>query len=116
MNARWERKDVGHVQLALIARQLGARGPLIGSQREPGWGANLSAVFSTFGKDSLQAQLTYGEGLFRYCNDDFINNDAAFDRRGNLSRIPYFGAMFGYTHHWSDEWRSTVSYGYVHLA
>jgi hypothetical protein len=115
MNARWESKDVGHAQLALIARHLGARGPLIGSQREVGWGANLSAACTPFGKDSVQAQLTYGEGLFRYSNDDFINNDAAFDRRGNLSRIPYFAAMVGYTHHWNDELRSTVSYGYVHL-
>jgi len=23
--------------------------------------------------------------------------------------------MLGYTHHWNDEWRSTATYGYVHL-
>src|SRR5205085_6493081 len=48
-------------------------------------------------------------------NDDFVNNDAAFDHHGNLEAIPYFAGMFGYTHHWTDEVRSTASYGYVHL-
>jgi hypothetical protein len=115
MNARWEKKDVGHVQLAIMGRHLGVRGPITGNQGAFGFGVNLSAVFTTSGRDSLQLQLTYGEGIFRYSNDDFIPNDAAFDRGGNLEPIPYFGALWGYTHHWNDEWRSTGTYGYVHL-
>jgi hypothetical protein len=115
MNARWERKDTGHVQLAVMGRDLGVRGPVVGSQRAFGWGVNLSGAFSTFGKDTTQIQFTYGEGIFRYSNDNFFNNDAAFDSGGDLDPIPYFAAMFGYTHHWSEEWRSTGSYGYVHL-
>ena len=59
--------------------------------------------------------MTYGQGLFRYSNDDFANNDAAFDESGNLSPIPYFGGMVGFTHKWSDTLRSSASYGYVHL-
>ena len=57
----------------------------------------------------------YRHAIFRFSNDDFANNDAAFDSSGNLEPIPYLGAMLGYTHHWSEEWRSTGSYGYVHL-
>src|SRR5262249_54594905 len=64
---------------------------------------------------SVQTQLTYGEGLFRYFNDDFQNNDAAFDSSGNLTAIPACGAMIGYSHKWTDYLRSTVTYGYVHL-
>ena len=115
VNARWEEDKVGHLQLAAIFRNLAVNGPVAGSQRTFGWGVNLSAAFSTFGKDSVQGQLTYGEGIFRYCNDDFFNNDAAFDSNGDLKPIPYFGAMLGYTHHWNEEWRSTATYGYVHL-
>ena len=115
VNARWEEEKTGHVQIAVIFRNLGVRGPIAGNQRAFGWGINLSGVCVPFGKDSLQAQLTYGEGIFRYCNDDFFNNDAAFDSNGNLEPIPYFGAMFGFTHHWTDELRSTITYGYVHL-
>jgi hypothetical protein len=115
VNFRWEEEKVGHLQIAAILRDIAVRGPITGSQSAFGWGLNLSLAASTVGKDSAQVQLTYGEGLFRYCNDDFVNNDAAFDSGGDLDPIPYFGAMAGYTHHWSDEWRSTVSYGYVHL-
>jgi hypothetical protein len=43
------------------------------------------------------------------------SNDAAFDSDGNLEPIPYFGGMAGYTHHWTGAFRSTASYGYVHL-
>jgi hypothetical protein len=59
--------------------------------------------------------VTYGHGLFRYFNDDFVNNDAAFNGSGDLTAIPAFGATIGYTHKWSETLRSTLSYGYVHL-
>lgn len=114
-NARWERSEVGHVQLASIFRDIGVRGSSQGNQDVLGWGVNLTGGFDTIGRDTVQTQLTYGEGLFRYCNDDFENNDAAFDADGDLEAIPYFGGMLGYTHHWSDSFRSTLSYGYVHL-
>jgi hypothetical protein len=114
-NLRWEEAEVGHMQFAVIFRDLAVKGPIAGSQSAFGWGLNWSNAFKVYGKDSAQLQLTYGEGIFRYCNDDFFNNDAAFDSKGDLDPIPYFGAMLGYTHHWSDEWRSTATYGYVHL-
>jgi hypothetical protein len=115
VNARWERSGTGHVQLASIFRDIGVRGSSNGNQDVFGWGLNLSGGFDTIGRDTLQTQLTYGDGLFRYCNDDFQNNDAAFDKDGDLEAIPYFGAMLGYTHHWNESFRSTASYGYVHL-
>ena len=114
-NVRWEEKDTGHVQFAVMFRRLGVRGPIVGNQRTFGWGLNLSGGFTVWGKDSIQLQGTYGEGIFRYINDDFFNNDAAFDRDGDLKAIPYAGLMFGFTHHWSDEYRSTITYGYAHL-
>jgi hypothetical protein len=115
INIRWENEKVGHVQLAGIARDIGVRGPVVGDQSVLGWGLNLSSSINVFGRDSVQGQLTYGEGIFRFSNDDFFNNDAAFDSSGDLEALPYLGVMFGYTHHWSDNWRSTVSYGYVNL-
>lgn len=114
-NVRWEDSEVGHVQFGTILRDIGVKGPITGEQTAFGWGVNLSAVFNVFEGDSFQAQLTYGEGLFRYFNDDFANNDAAFDSSGDLTPIPAFGAVIGYTHKWTDTVRSTVSYGYVHL-
>ncbi len=115
INVRWEKEKVGHVQLAAIGRDIGVRGPVVGDQSVLGWGFNLSSSLNVFGKDSVQGQATYGEGIFRFSNDDFSNNDAAFDSSGDLQALPYLGLMFGYTHYWSDNWRSTVSYGYVKL-
>jgi hypothetical protein len=115
LNVRWENKDIGHVQLGAIFRDIGVKGPIVGNQSTFGWGLNLAGSFNITENDSLQAQVTYGEGLFRYFNDDFVNNDAAFDRNGDLTAIPAFGAMVGFTHKWSDVWRSTASYGYVQL-
>jgi DcaP outer membrane protein len=115
LNVRWEDSKYGHVQLGAIFRDIGVKGPVVGNQSTFGWGVNLSSSLNVFDSDSLQTQLTYGQGLFRYFNDDFQNNDAAFDSSGDLTAIPAFGAMIGYTHKWNDYLRSTASYGYVHL-
>lgn len=115
LNVRWENKDIGHVQFGAIFRDIGVRGPIVGSQSTFGWGLNLASSLNITENDSVQTQLTYGQGLFRYFNDDFMNNDAAFDRNGELTAIPAFGGMIGVTHKWNDTFRSTASYGYVHL-
>jgi hypothetical protein len=115
LNVRWEDSKYGHVQLGAIFRDIGVKGPIVGNQNTFGWGVNLSTSLNVFDGDSMQGQLTYGQGLFRYFNDDFQNNDAAFNSSGNLTAIPAFGAMIGYTHKWTDKFRSTASYGYVHL-
>jgi len=110
-NVRWEDSKIGHVQFGTILRDIGVKGRIVGDQSTFGWGVNLSSSLNVFERDSVQTQLTYGEGLFRYFNDDFVNNDAAFDSSGELKAIPAFGAMIGYTHKWSDYLRSTASYG-----
>ena len=115
MNVRWENAKWGHAQLGSVLRSIGARGTGVGNQSVFGWGFNLASSINVWKKDSAQAQLTYGEGIFRYMNDDFINNDAAFDSDGDLKAIPCFGAMAGYTHHWSDAFRSTATFGYINL-
>jgi hypothetical protein len=115
MNVRWENTDVGHVQLANILRDIAVDDSGHGRQSTLGWGFNLAAGLNAWGDDTWQGQATYGHGLFRYSNDDFVNNDAGFDHQGNIEAIPYLGLMTGYTHHWTDEWRSTASAGYVHL-
>ena len=113
-NVRWEHKDVGHVQLANIVRYLGARNAgIAGDDNALGWGVNLSGNFKVWNRDSVQAQVTYGEGIFHFANDNFSNNDAAFDSDGDLRALPYLGLMAGYTHHWSDQFRSTASFGYI---
>ncbi len=120
VNVRWENKKVGHVQVAGILRDVGANSQTNGNQSAFGWGVMGAAGLNVFTKDSLQAQVTYGEGYFHFANDNFTytgfnGGDAAYDKNGNLTAMPFFSAMLGYTHHWTDSFRSTVSAGYNDL-
>ena len=116
-NVRWARVGVGHVQFGTILRYLGAKNNTFNFDDNTfGWGTNLSAGFDLFRNDTVLAQVTYGEGIGRYGNDtSFFDTDAAFDADGDLQALGYFGGFLGYTHRWSDEWRSTATYGYVSL-
>lgn len=119
-NVRWEDKNIGHVQFATILRGVGAESDTFGDDTVLGWGLMTSAGLKVFARDSVQAQLTYGEGYFHFVNDNFTysgfgGGDAAYDSSGDLKALPYFSAMFGYTHHWTEKLRSTASFGYVNL-
>jgi hypothetical protein len=114
-NVRWEDQQAGHVQLGTIFRALGANDPVAGDQTVFGWGLNLAGSLNVWAKDSLQFQGTYGRGVFHYINDNSVNNDVTYDNRGNLTALPFFGAMAGYTHPWTERLRSTAAFGYNHL-
>jgi hypothetical protein len=116
VNARWERSGVGHVQLSSIVRDIRIRSNVVDDDNVLGWGFNIGAGFDITKNDSLQALVVYGEGIGALGNDSgFDNTDAAFNDDGDLEALPYFSAMLGLTHRWSDIWRSTVSYGYVNV-
>lgn len=115
MNVRWESATWGHVQCSGVIRDIGSSGPVLGNQSVLGWGVNLCSSINVFNGDSFQEEVTYGEGIFRYFNDDFFNNDTAYGYAGNLVAIPVFGAMGAYTHKWNDEFRSTATCGYVNI-
>jgi len=115
-NLRWEKSDAGHFQLGSIFRSIGAKGENVGSQRVFGWGVSASGGVNLTSRDLLQAWFVYGEGIGGLGNDSgFENTDAAFDISGRLHALRYFSALGGYTHHWNDQWRSTLSYGYVNV-
>ena len=119
-NVRWEKAGAGHVQFATLLRDIGADSQALGNENVLGWGLMLSAGLDVYKRDTVQAQVTYGEGYFHYINDNFTyagfaGGDAAYDKSQDLSALPCFSAMAGYTHHWTDKFRSTASFGYVHL-
>jgi hypothetical protein len=88
MNVRWENAKWGHVQLGGVARSIGAERSGMGNDSVFGWGLNLASSINVFKHDSFQTQLTYGEGILRHMNDDFVNNDAAYDSSGHLQDWP----------------------------
>lgn len=110
---RWE-GDVGHVQGATIFRELSYENDGGSDDNVFGWGVSLSGSLNVGEDDKLSAQATYGEGISRYINDLSGEELDAALAGGHFEAIPVFAAMAGYTHRWNDQWRSTISGGYVH--
>jgi hypothetical protein len=112
---RWE-GDVGHVQLSALFRSIAYEADNASDDSVFGWGLNASGAFNVFEKDKLFWQAAYGEGMARYVNDLGGGDlDAAPDASGDLEALPVFAAAVGYTHHWSKQFRSAVSYGYINV-
>jgi hypothetical protein len=115
-NTRYEKEGLGHVQFSALFRDLGAKDGLGRTHEAFGWGLNVS-LNADLGKcDTLQLLGVYGHGVGGLGNDSgFFNSDAAFKSNGALEALPYWSVSAGYTHKWSDQFRSTFTYGYVNL-
>jgi hypothetical protein len=115
-NTRYEKAGFGHLQFSTIFRDIGARNGLGQDFHVFGWGVNLSAGLDITERDALQVLGVYGEGVGGMGNDtSFLNSDAAFKSNGQLEALPYWSATAGFTHRWNDQFRSTITYGYVNL-
>jgi porin-like protein len=114
-NVRWE-PGWGHLQFSSIARSLSTRGGAFGHTNAFGWGVNLSGSAGITDDTTVQWLGVVGEGVGGLGNDaGFDNTDAAFDNPGNLEALPYQSGMLALTHHWTPRWRSTGTFGYVHI-
>jgi hypothetical protein len=114
-HVRIEDQKWGHVQLSGIYRMFSYENDWRHDDTN-GWGVSLSAGFKVFARDSFVVQATYGEGIARYVQDPSgLNLDAGLDEHSVLKAIPVFAFSVGYTHQWSEKWKSTMSYGYVSL-
>jgi hypothetical protein len=115
-NTRYEKAGLGHLQFSSLFRDIGAKDGLGDDLHVFGWGLNLSAGIDVTKKDFLQLLGVSGHGIGGQGNDaGFVNSDAAFKSNGNLEALPYWSATAGYTHKWNDQFRSTLTYGYVNL-
>ena len=84
------------------------------SQTEFGWGANLSFALNITDSDDFGFLVVGGDGIGGQGNDaGFLNTDAAIDANGDLQTLPYYSGMLSFRHRWSEDWRSTATYGYV---
>src|SRR5262245_2639520 len=115
-NTRYEKAGFGHLQFSTMLRSLGAQDDLGRDHHVLGWGVNMGAGLALTTRDALQLLGIYGEGVGGMGNDtSFVNSDAAFDATGDLEALPYWSVMAGFTHRWSEAFRSTITYGYVNL-
>lgn len=112
--ARMER-EWGHLQLGAVARSLGYDGDGR-DDRTFGGGLQLSGSYAVAERDLLLFGLVGGKGIARYTADLTGSGlDAAIDADGRLRALPLHGGFFGYTHYWSDMWRSNLVYGRLYL-
>lgn len=112
--ARMER-EWGHLQLGAVARSLGYDGDGR-ADRTFGGGLQLSGSYTVAERDLLLFGLVGGKGIARYTADLTGSGlDAAIDADGRLRALPLHGGFFGYTHYWSDMWRSNLVYGRLYL-
>jgi hypothetical protein len=78
---------------------------------ETGWGLFGGAVIPTFGDDSLQLNVTYGEGVGRYLISGG-GQDACLGADGKLDATEQLGIAAAYTRNWTPTVYSNVVYGH----
>lgn len=112
--AVWTVKETGHVQTAVVLRQIRGEWDLDpGTVRSvPAWGATVSGVipFPYFDlTDRLIFQVNAGTGIARYINDlnSLGGQDAVFDdANGELEALPAVGWYVDFEHQWK-RWETT---------
>lgn len=112
--ARMER-DWGHLQLGVVARNLAYDGDTRRDRVVAG-GAQLSGSASVGERDLLLFGALGGRGLSRYTADLTGSGlDAVVGADGRIDALDLHGGFVGYTHYWSDLWRSNLIYGQLTL-
>jgi hypothetical protein len=74
----------------------------------------LGELVPIFGEDAIAANFAYGNGIGRYILNGF-GEDAVVDDDGDLNVIETWGVAAGYTHFWTDTFRSNLVYGHYEV-
>ncbi|WP_367345955.1 DcaP family trimeric outer membrane transporter [Stenotrophomonas bentonitica] len=73
------------------------------------WGGGDNGDYVVFGAVG-------GEGIAAFLGDlGGLNLDGIVDPQGDLKLLQQYGGWVGYTHHWSQRWRSTLTYSRLYL-
>lgn len=101
-------KDGWNAKFSGVARLLELEGAGTDPESEFGRGVHASAVIPTFGKDSPQLDVTYGDGIGRYIING-VGNDAFVDAAGRQDTMQAYGIAVGCTRQWSETGSPTSS-------
>ncbi|KAG0955735.1 hypothetical protein G6F31_012804 [Rhizopus arrhizus] len=108
-------RDWGHLQLGAVARSLAYDGDGERDRRMAG-GLQLSGSASVGERDLLLFGALGGRGLSRYTADLTGSGlDAVVGADGRLDALDLHGGFVGYTHYWSELWRSNLIFGQLTL-
>ena len=107
----------GHLGLGGVFRNLEFDNGLGAQDAAFGWGLLAGLWAPTFGDDSLNASLIYGEGVGRYVfggvTDALVRNFVA-GQTPDVDPITVWGFHVGYNHWWTDSLASNLVFGWVH--
>ncbi len=113
--------QVGHVQTAVLLRQIRAESDLNPNQvvAKGGYGLGVSGRLRTGwwnDLDEVTFSVYLGKGIGRYITDlrTAGGQDAFFDvKTGEMTALGVSAAYVGYEHAWSKVLRSTITFGWV---
>ncbi|MDH4153121.1 MAG: porin [Nitrospira sp.] len=112
---RYETDDY-HFNTAGLFRSVGGVTSSGQSDQVFGYGVMASGLVRLWGRDNIVFQAVYGEGIARYFIDPKnLNLDAGYDSSGVLKAQPAYGGYAAIQHFWNDQWRSTVTYGFLQI-
>jgi hypothetical protein len=118
MRLRYE-GERGHVQLSTVFRELAVHLPNGGPQESTfGWGLSGTSTWRVVGRDTLNYQVAYGNGIGRYAGDTGgLGLDAAPRTATDLSlkALPTFAPWISYQHHWTRSLRSSGTFGFLQV-
>ena len=108
--------DWGHVMLHGMMREIRADDGAQTSTSVLGWGTGLTGHFNIPGKTDLLGGgnrfnygINYGSAIGNYITDQGYQG-AVMDSRNELHAIRALGFYGGYTHVWSENWRTSARY------
>jgi hypothetical protein len=109
----------GHIYVSTVLRELAVRLPNGGHQESAfGWGLNLSSTWRVVGRDTINYQVAYGNGIARYTGDAaFLGLDAQPRSATDLTlkALPVFAPWVSYQHHWTRSVRSSATFGWLQV-
>ena len=112
---RYETDDY-HFNTAGLFRRVGGVTSSGQSDHVIGYGVMASGLLRLWGRDNIVFQAVYGEGISRYLIDPKnLSLDAGYDSSGFLKAQPTYGGYAAIQHFWNDQWRSTVTYGFLQI-
>ena len=107
----------GHLGLGAVFRNLEIDDGAGRQDAALGWGLLAGLWAPTFGDDSLNASLIYGEGVGRYVfggiTDALVRNFVT-GQTPDVDPITVWGWHVGYNHWWTDSIASNAVFGWVH--
>jgi len=118
VHAQYDYAKDGYIGLRALANQINVDHTATDNndtETKYGYGVAVSGKQGFWTKDNVNYDVVVGNGTGRYAYD--IGGAGAYTNTTTnvLKTTPYYGGTFGFQHYWSNEFRSNVFGGMVHL-